>query len=60
MKFELKHRLDETIIPFDMTNGEITSDTPLPVPKKDIISQYHHGLICGCTCMFIGDWKFEM
>lgn len=61
MRFELKHRLDGTVIPFDMTNGKVTSDEPLPVPVEDIVLQYRRGLICGCTKMFVGRcWEFEM
>ena len=61
MMFELVHRLDGTVIPFDMTNGKITSEQPLPVNPADIVRQYHIGLINGCSKMYVGRlWEFKM
>ena len=61
MRFELVHRLDGTTIPFDMTNGKVTCDEPLPVKPEDIVCQYRIGLINGCTRMFVGKcWEFKM
>lgn len=61
MKFVLKHRLDGTEIPFDMTNGKVTSDVPLPVAPDKIVQQYRIGLIHGCSKMFVGRlWEFKM
>ena len=61
MKFELVHRLDGTTIPFDMTNGKVTSDEPLPVPEDKIVLAYRIGLLNGCTKMFVGRlWEFKM
>lgn len=61
MRFVLKHRLDGTEIPFDMVNGNVTSEQELPVNPENIVKQYRMGLICGCTRMFVGElWEFEM
>lgn len=61
MRFVLRHRLDGTEIPFNMTNGKVTSTEPLPVNPEDIVLQYRRGLINGCTKMFVGRlWEFQM
>ena len=61
MRFELVNRIDGTVIPFNMVNGEVTCDVPLPVPAHDIILQYRRGLICGCTKMYVGRcWEFKI
>ena len=61
MRFELVHRLDGTRIPFDMSNGKVTSDVPLPVSPEKIVQQYRIGLLNGCTKMFVGRcWEFKM
>lgn len=61
MRFVLKHRLDGTEIPFEMVNGNVTSEQELPVNPEDIVKQYRRGLIHGCIKMFVGElWEFEM
>ena len=60
MKFKLVHKVTGAVIPFEMKNGNVTSEIPLPVPAERIVGQYRRGLIMGCSHVTVGDYELKI